>query len=293
MEVTLSSPSTPLSNRLIAVEKTMPQPVLAGNPVLKSDETDRTRAQLSMLENVLVGGGGGMLETSIQMPLITAKYCTQEGRAFPSSVRGWWRGVATQAGAVAPLTGLQAGVNGLLISLVTGGERDITAREQFATAFAAGIMSATIYGPMDVMVIQQQKLKMGFTETARYLSATYGPTFFTRGFVATAGRESLYTAGGLALTPVLRDWTSANTSLGPFFSTLLGGMTAGLLAASLSHPIDTAKTVIQADIARAEYQTARDAMRVYYKFEGVRGLYRGFALRAFRLGGAFIVISTI
>jgi hypothetical protein len=56
------------------------------------------RVPLSPAENLSVGAFGGALETCLQMPILTYKFCLQEGRALPTSVSGWYRGVGVQAG---------------------------------------------------------------------------------------------------------------------------------------------------------------------------------------------------
>jgi hypothetical protein len=69
------------------------------------------RVPLSPLENLSVGALGGALETCLQMPIITYKFCVQEGRALPRNVSGWYRGVSVQASTVAPITAVQFMVN--------------------------------------------------------------------------------------------------------------------------------------------------------------------------------------
>jgi hypothetical protein len=69
------------------------------------------RVPLSPLENLAVGALGGALETCLQMPIITYKFCVQEGRALPRNASGWYRGVFVQASTVAPITAIQFMVN--------------------------------------------------------------------------------------------------------------------------------------------------------------------------------------
>merc|ERR1719300_697723 len=143
-----------------------------------------------------------MAETALQMPLLTWKYCIQEGRAYPKSLKGWYRGVFVQAGSVAPITGLQVVLNGVFERLFTGGVRDLTQFEGLQTALLAGIASSLIYGPADLLVIQQQKLKLGAGETLKACTANYGTRSLFRGLSATAVREGIYTGGVLGLAPI-------------------------------------------------------------------------------------------
>jgi len=49
-------------------------------------EGETVKHQLSNVENAMVGIIGGIVECSINFPIITAKFCVQEGRAFPTRI---------------------------------------------------------------------------------------------------------------------------------------------------------------------------------------------------------------
>eukprot|EP00493_Phyllostaurus_siculus_P009951 UN10088 len=66
------------------------------------------RYQLTPTENLLVGMFSGTLETSAQMPLLTWKFCKQEGRAYPTNFAGWYRGIVVQAGKPCPDHGVSS-----------------------------------------------------------------------------------------------------------------------------------------------------------------------------------------
>jgi len=255
-----------------------------------SDE--RSRAQLSPLMNIAVGGTGGMIETYVQMPLITWKYCIQEGRAYPKTIPGWWRGVAVQSLSVAPVTAFQVMTNGLLEKVVTRGTRDITPLENLGTAMCAGALSAWIYGPADLMVIQQQNLKMSAPEAFSHLRKLYGNFFWTRGMISTAGREAAYAGGYLGLAPIAFTFTKEHIPNEPL-AMVVAGIFAGSIGSLLSHPVDTGKTVMQADIAKKTYPTALSAMRAYYKMYGITSLYKGGFARVFRSINACFIVAGI
>ena len=117
------------------------------------------RPALSYYENLSVGIGGGCLETAALMPVLTWKFCAQEGRPFPTSIPHWYRGVAVLAGSVAPLTGLQMCFNGLFEGLLTKGRRRATNAEVISCALGAGAASALLYGPVEMTPSHQQKLE--------------------------------------------------------------------------------------------------------------------------------------
>lgn len=253
---------------------------------------------LSATENLMIGALGGAAETCLQMPLLTFKFCRQEGRALPANVKGWYRGVGVQAGTVAPITAIQMMVNGILGGIVRGGEtRELTDGETIATACGAGVVSALVYSPVDLTTIQQQKLNKSPAATIAHLSKTYGVTSLMRGYVPCAIREGIYTAGYLGLAPVL---TSQLIRFGgffkdsPFAAALTGACSAGTIAALLTHPVDTAKTCVQADITGKDgWTNARTALPRLIREGGVRSLYQGGLARTVRLCGAFFICMTI
>jgi len=251
---------------------------------------------LSAEENVALGAVGGIMETCIQMPLITYKICVQEGRALPTSTVGWYRGVFANAASLAPITAVQMASNGLLANLVTGGKRETSEVETIVCAMGAGSVSALIYSPVDLLVIQQQKLKMGPWDAISHISKTHGPQMLMRGFSACVVREAIYTAGYLGIAPVAKARLEA---MHPYFkengavTQFIGACIGGTVAAMLTHPVDTAKTCIQGDLTRTTYSTATSTIPQLYNKGGVGILYKGGLARTGRLCGAFFIINTI
>lgn len=255
----------------------------------------RVRLPLSPAENLAVGAFGGAVETCIQMPILTLKLCAQEGRPLPRSIPAWYRGVGIQAGTVAPITALQFMANGLLQSLVRGGEsRELTDSESIATAAGAGAISALVYSPVDLITIQQQKLHLDPVRTARHIINEHGfATGLFRGFMSCAVREAVYTAGYLGLAPVITAHLTKSVEFfhdRPFAAGVTGASIAGTAAALLTHPVDTAKTILQADLGGVKFTTARDAASSMLKEGGGVGrLYNGAVPRTVRICGAFFV----
>ena len=72
---------------------------------------------LSEAENTIVGAIGGATETSLQMPILTAKICFQEGRPLPKGL-GLYRGIGIQVGSMAPVTAIQVAATGFYQKLM-------------------------------------------------------------------------------------------------------------------------------------------------------------------------------
>ena len=254
------------------------------------------RPSLSENENLAVGIVGGCVETALLMPVLTWKFCLQEGRPYPKFPH-MYRGVGVLASSVAPLTGIQMFFNGLFEKMLTGGgNRVATDAEVIGCALGAGAVSATLYGPVELAAIHSQKLGLSSASTISHVLKTHGITSVWRGVVPTAGREAIYTAGYLGLAPVF----TAKLMRQPgweesfFTSAVIGSCAAGVIANLTSHPIDTAKTVVQADITAARYPGGTlQALRELYATEGLAGFYRGGLARTIRTCGAFFIVSTI
>lgn len=264
------------------------------------------RLSLSPVENLIAGAIGGALEISIQMPILTYKLCVQEGRALPTTVEGWYRGVVAQAGTVAPMTALQLVVHGLLLSIMMSGDDKIrgpTTKETLLSAAGAGFVSATIYSPVDLITIQQQKLKHAHPmQTLQFVfkkchnqskSVLCG---LYRGYAACAIRGSIYTTGYLGLAPIFTSRLRTDSS-SPFYGTHLataaGACISGILSAVVSHPFDTAKTCLQSEIVGQRYQSTLQTILLRFRIGGLTSLYKGLAPRLIRNCGAFFVVNSV
>jgi len=255
-------------------------------------EGDTVKPQLSNVENAMVGIIGGIVECSINFPIITAKFCVQEGRAFPTRISDWYAGLGVQVCSMAPITASQIVVNGFLERVITDGKRDLLAFECVVAAFIAGAVSALIYCPAELLIIQQQNLKMNFFPAISHLRKKFGNFFFIRGLLATVLREGIYAVGYLAFAPILQK-AFLDMSLGVLTSAVASGIIAGILAGIVTHPIDTVKTAVQADMGKERFLTALHALYIYRKTYGIGGLFKGFTFRTVRLCVAFIIIANL
>jgi len=257
----------------------------------------KPRAVLNEVENIGVGMLGGVTETVLQMPLLTAKFCLQEGRPLPTNVAGWYRGVGVQAGNVAPVTAVQVFLNGVIGKFVFGetSSTPLTDSTKILASTMAGAGSAVLYSPVDLVNIQQQKLVMSPVDTFNHIKKTYGFFSLWRGVSSMAVREGIYTAGYLGLAPVLTNYFASMPGREEkHLQNAIGSCCiAGVTCALVTHPVDTAKTVVQADMAGAQFTSAIQAMPKLYAEGGIGAFYRGGAARCIRTVGAFIVVSSL
>jgi solute carrier family 25 2-oxodicarboxylate transporter 21 len=146
-------------------------------------------------------------------------------------------------------------VYGFFENMVTRGQRNVTDAEAITCALGAGAVSATLYGPVEMTAIHQQKTGLNLTSTISHLVKNHGVASIWRGVVPTAWREAIYTAGYLGLAPVFTSKLMRQPGWETSFytSAVVGSCMAGVLANLASQPIDTAKTVVQADVAGTSY----------------------------------------
>jgi len=257
-------------------------------------ESQKPRQLLDASENLMVGCVGGMLETSILMPVLTWKFCTQEGRPYPR-FPGMYRGVFVQAGSVAPITAVQMVANGILEKAMGGGSRQLSDMETVGCAMGAGAFSATVYTPVDMTMIHQQKLGMNPMQTVQHLVKNHGVLSPWRGFAACAGREGIYTAGYLGIAPVLtkKIMSQPGWENSYYLSSVIASCVGGVVANMTSHPIDTCKTVVQADVKGEQYKSAISASAKLLQEQGLRGLFLGGLARTIRTCGAFFIVSSL
>jgi len=123
---------------------------------------------------------------------------------------------------MAPITASQIVVNGFLERVITDGKRDLSAFKCVMAAFLAGAVSGLIYCPTELLIIQQQNLKMDFFPAVSHLRKKYGNLFFIRGLLATVLREGIYAVGYLAFSPIIQKAFVDIMSLGALSSAIAG-----------------------------------------------------------------------
>ena len=79
--------------------------------------------------------------------------------------------------------------------------------------------------------------------------------------------------------------------LGEGTSKFAGAVGAGVIAATLSHPLDTIKTCMQGDIERKTYTDFVGTARTLYAAEGYGAFFKGWSFRTTRMICAIWIIG--
>lgn len=106
---------------------------------------------------------------------------------------------------------------------------------------------------------------------------------FTRGLITSSAREGIFTAGYLGIAPSLTRYLSEEYKFGDHGARVLGAIGAGIVSATLSHPMDTIKTCMQGDVEEKTYKTLTETAKVLYREGGFVRMFNGFGWRTGRM----------
>jgi hypothetical protein len=248
---------------------------------------DNSRAT-ELAKQVAIGSAAGTLEVLVNSPFIYSKNMWQQGLKPSVNPYVWYRGLGMNLAAMGPTTGAQIGADNALEAVIPGTD----SMSKVARAFSAGALSAAVNGPVELVIIDQQKNNGGVTATIKKLIAEGGKGVVMRGWIPTALREGAFTTGYLVAFPMLEAAIKSKVD-NAAVSYVGAGVATGLVVATATHPVDTIKTRMQADYAKTTIKNMRDAVKMIYAERGVAGFFLGVAPRAIRAGLAIPLIGTI
>jgi len=249
-------------------------------------------------EHTLIGALSGSVEVVLMQPTVAIKNALQEGRPVPMNPSHLYRGLPMNVVSMAPITASQFGANRLFTqNILRKNDTDLTSAERFAGAAVAGAASAFIASPSELVIIHQQKSGMTLSAQASTILKNEGFWALRRGLLPAIGRETLYAAGYLGLFPILKkalDEADGQT-LSPGATTAIAGITSGFFGAFCSHPFDTVKTKMQANMySNAQYATLRSTFYNIYTHEGgITQLWKGMLPRMFRIICATFILNAV
>jgi hypothetical protein len=225
--------------------------------------------------------------------MLYAKNATQQGIALTLSPAVLYRGVGVSIGNMVVLTGAQFPLSGAVGNAITGGEdRPLGRGEKIASGFAGGALSGFLCAPMELVMIQQQRFGTSMTEAASRIVQERGVLTLLRGLETSCGREGLFAAGYLGLGPVFADYLRSNYGMGGG-ADFAGAAGAGMIAATLSHPLDTIKTCMQGDIERQTYTTFSGTASTLMGQGGYGQFFKGWGFRTTRMICAIWLIGRV
>eukprot|EP01127_Copromyxa_protea_P013554 TRINITY_DN366_c0_g1_i1.p1 TRINITY_DN366_c0_g1~~TRINITY_DN366_c0_g1_i1.p1 ORF type:complete len:283 (+),score=38.08 TRINITY_DN366_c0_g1_i1:182-1030(+) len=248
--------------------------------------------RLSALENAVLGVFAGSLEVTCLQPILYCKNAAQQKIKLVFDPRIMYRGLLMSITNMAVLTGLQFPLTGMMTRLLTGGKtRRLSDAEIMCASLCGGAISGIACAPMELVMIQQQRWGGNILATPARLASTFGLSIFSRGLITSSGREGLFCAGYLGISPVVARNLSEKYNCSNYVANIWGAVMAGLISSALSHPFDTIKTCMQGDVERKTYTTMTQSGLTLYKEGGMLRLYRGWGWRAGRAVVGMFILS--
>lgn len=262
---------------------------------------DAYNNKLSFVENWAIGCTAGMVEIAIGQPLEYLKIARQKKLPLLVNPSVLYRGSLASAVSYVPSYGVQIALYDMFLQKYkTYYNADSSRLYQGMAAFVAGVGSAGIITPSQVIAIQQQIYGSSLDQTIQKIYNTHGIKSFARGFGPTAYRWGGFSASYLVLNDFFKNNIKCfleldNTSnyyqdLG---CTLLAGIPVGILGALVTHPFDTIKTAMQADFEIKKYTTMSQTAALLYKEEGCKSFLKGITPRTARVVSAVIILNTV
>lgn len=179
-------------------------------------------------------------------------------------------------------------MGGVTSLMLNGKVRATTDLETLVAGMTAGMSSGLLGGPLELMMIQQQRKGGSFAVRARDI----GVKRMYKGLFATAMREGMWTVGYMSLPPVLRGrLLEAQPDMNPESARVVSSMAAALVSCLASHPFDTVKTCMQGDIEGATYKGTASSFRIVYAEGGIPAFYRGVHWRYMRQFLAILLLD--
>ncbi len=249
--------------------------------------------KLSSNQTSFLGLLAGAIEVTLLQPILYCKNTVQQNIKITLNPRVMYRGLSVSILNMSICTGIQFPLTSMITKTITGGKaRRLTSSEQLIASFSGGFLSGVVGGPLELILIQQQRFGGNILKVPATLVKNFGPTVIGRAMHLCSGREGLWCAGYLGITPVLSRYLNEVHNVKETTAKIYASVVAGLIAAPLSHPLDTMKTGMQGDVQRTKYgSTMETYRRMYDKEGGPRRFFNGLFFRAFRMVLGIYIIN--
>lgn len=250
--------------------------------------------RLSGPENCLLGMVAGCGSKLINYPLLVVKIKRQQGLPVEWHPTKLYRGLPMAMVNLGGTTACQFGLTGFfqkLLSQWTSDEKTVTMCGSFLGGLASGIPCSV----WELTMVQQTRHGGSMLATPMRIYRDHGlQNGLFRGMAMTLGRESVFTLSMLGITPTIqtelvnRSGLSSNTALA------VGALSGACIAATLTHPMDTIKTVLQGDVEQVKYKNNMQAYSVLIaENNGFKGLFRGLDWRIGLISTTFFLVNSI
>lgn len=251
--------------------------------------------QISALKQFSIGACAGLFGTLATEPLVYVKNTLQREGKVSANPQLWFRGLFINASGSVPGIALQTMSYQKTKEFLAPYETSPFIKELLA-AGSAGVSSALVVCPRDLLVIQQQIHGGTWYNCAKTLLHAHSFRVLYCGFTPTVMRTSSYATFLFIASPSLKKMLTSQDTTSSTLQTLAAPAIAGMCSACITHPLDTIKTYQQTKLtntsmlkaARILYHAQEDAL----KKRGVAALYKGLIPRLIGVPIGMVVVSS-
>ena len=201
--------------------------------------------KLTEFENANVGMWVGIIEVLCLQPFNYAKNMIQQGQPLTLNPAKLYRGVGANVVNMGSCTMIQFAIGGSAKKAILGEDkgRKLQVHEEMGAGIFAGVISALIGSPLELIMIRQQRRGLNTLATVKDIVGQ-NPANIGRGYLGAAVREGLWTCGYLSIPPIIR--SELTTKFPETFDSqakarVPASLLGGLFACYLTHPFDTGK----------------------------------------------------
>jgi hypothetical protein len=269
---------------------------------------DTPKHQPSVFQSLVIGSLGGAGEVLINHPLWTMKTRKQEGKPSLSTLiksdgrsmthiaRMLYCGVLPNMASMVPTTAIQVGLNRYIQKTFLYNQQEVSTTHKMGAAFTAGVGSALVSCPSELVLISQAGLNYGsglidFYKAGASVVQQFGWRTLYRGLPATACRDGVFSMFLLGVVPYSTELLKKHfydNSATPLFAKGLSGIGATVV----SQAVDTIKGKQQAQSnLQLKLGFVQAAADIYSK-KGALGFFAGGGWRGARVVSALAIVST-
>lgn len=248
----------------------------------------KTKRVVSDYENVGIGSIAAFTAALTLQPTLYWKNARAMGLNFTLDPRMIYRGTETAVLNEMQMMGVQFGIASFLQRVVSS-DGEINKTRDAAMACFAGAISAIPTAPLELCMIQQQR-NGGLLASQLSILSRSGIKGIFRGLLPTVMRDSVYVLGMLGVTPYVQDHmmqSGMSQTKSGFYASVIGG----IFAAIPSHPFDIAKTCMQGDVNKIQYNGMLHTMKSLYNNGGLSRVYSGVGWRTVNIIGTVYIAN--
>jgi len=209
----------------------------------------------------------GVIEVCCLQPLNYAKNMVQQNKPLTFHPTKFYRGLGANCINMGSCTMIQFSFGGAAKKYIQLDPNiKLKPHQEMECGISAGIISAIIGSPLELIMIQQQNNGGNTIDTIKNIVRV--PFNIGRGYIGAAIREGLWTCGYLSVPPIIRyelTYSFPDKFDSQAKARIPASLLGGFFACYLTQPFDVIKTCMQGDINRMKYHGFIDTGKKLYK----------------------------